>query len=214
MSNGILCEDFEKYEVTRNRIFCRLLDPRWQEDGCRDVLSRPWMDLRLCVYYDLEEDGFPGAAVTIYKNCLSLWHVPAEKVLEDAWRNTTERRILFRPLESVLHDMQEGAEWPDVPEERSGPPVYVLTNIHKANGAVYMAAPDVLRRIGKRLGKDFYILPSSIHECLILPDTGEEDEEMLNALVSMVNLEYLDEKDVLTDHVYYYDRLLQQVHSC
>ena len=214
MSQGVLFEYFQDYEVTRKKLFCRLTDPERAEHS-RDILSRPWMDLQICCYYDLAEDGLPDASIPIYKNCLSLWKIAAEKVLDDAWHNTIRKQeILFRPLDSVLLELQGLSEWADEPEVINGSLLYLLTNKDRAYGAIYMAMPDVLKQIGRELGKDFYILPSSIHECLILPDTDLMDEEGLNSLVRMVNSDCVQEKDVLADHVYYYDRLLQHVRSC
>ena len=212
--NNVFCERFPEYEVTRKQLFCRLADPCRQEDGCRGVLSRPWLDLRICCYYDMKEEGVPGAALTIYENCLSLWHVTAERVLEDAWRNTTERKTVFRPLDKVLYELHETMEWMDLTEIRNEASLYVLTNSDRMNGAVYMAVPGVMNRIAKELDADFYILPSSIHECLILPDTGLQDDDWLNHLVSFVNRECVPEEEILTDHVYFYDRMLQHVRPC
>ena len=215
MSQETFFKRFHEYEAVRRQIFCRLADPGRTDGGCRDMPSRPWMDLRICCYYDMAEEGLPDAVVPIYEECLLLWDVTADRVLDDAWHNTLRRQhVLFRPLDKVLLEMQDEPECPEDPDIRAGSPLYLLTNTNRAYGAIYMAVPDVLKQIGKDMGTDFYILPSSIHECLILPDTDLADEEELNNLVSLVNRGWVSEKDVLADHVYYYDRLLQHVRSC
>ena len=55
------------------------------------------------------------------------------------------------------------------------------------------------------MGGDFFILPSSIHECLIAPDNGEMKYEDLQAMVKDVNATQVDPADKLTDSVYHYD---------
>jgi len=77
-----------------------------------------------------------------------------------------------------------------------------------------VSVPAVLKRVGRELGTGYYILPSSIHECLILPDTEPVEKEELNSLVAVVNRGFVSERDVLTDHVYYYDRIRNQVRIC
>ncbi len=206
---------FKDYEQIHDNLFCKLINPRSYAESSKDLLSKPWMDLQICCYYDMAGDGLPDASAVIRSSCLSLWDVSGDKVLEDAWYNTTERQsILFYPLERVLRDLQDDREWPEESEFWESSPLYILSSTNRVFGAVFMAVPAVLMRIGKDLGTNYYILPSSIHECLILPETEAADEKELNTLVSMINKEYVPEKEVLADHVYYYDRMLQQLRIC
>ena len=146
----------------------------------------------------------PEASVTIRRSCLSLWEVSGRKVLQDAMRNTAERQpAVFRPLERVLREMQGD---PDTAEEDAlweETPLYLLSTEKRMFGAVFMAVPEVLGKIGEKLGSGYYIIPSSIHECLILPEETAVRADELNALVSLINREYVAEKEVLADHVYY-----------
>lgn len=68
---------------------------------------------------------------------------------------------------------------------------------HRRNGA---------EKTGERLNSDFFVLPSSIHECLILPMSGQFSREMLRKLVQEVNLTQVEEEEVLSDQVYVYKR--------
>ncbi len=56
-------------------------------------------------------------------------------------------------------------------------PIFVLTNRDKSEGAGVMVQDGVLEKVGELLGADYYVLPSSIHEVLILPDNGEMDPQ-------------------------------------
>lgn len=86
-------------------------------------------------------------------------------------------------------------------------PLYILTNKEKCFGAVSIAIPGEPERIADYLRSDYYVLPSSIHECLILPDDGFYKTEFLNELVRSVNTTQVDPAEVLSDHVYHYSRL-------
>ena len=62
-----------------------------------------------------------------------------------------------------------------------------------------------MENMGELLGNDFFILPSSIHEMLILPDDGQVDAEMLKDMVKEVNATQVAPEERLTDDVYHYD---------
>lgn len=84
--------------------------------------------------------------------------------------------------------------------------MYVLTNLFKINGAACMLYKEPLKLFSARVGKDLYIIPSSIHEVIILPADNNICKNELNAMVQQVNKEEVAESDILSDHVYMYDR--------
>ena len=59
------------------------------------------------------------------------------------------------------------------PDTNLSSPFYVLTNIQGINGAVCLLYPQVLKNFAEEAGRDIIILPSSIHEVLLLPDNGD-----------------------------------------
>lgn len=86
------------------------------------------------------------------------------------------------------------------------PGLYILTNQSRLNGAGVLAQDNVLERIGNLLGSDFYVLPSSIHEVLIVPDNGAVNLKELEAVVKEVNATEVAPEDLLSDKVQHYDR--------
>ena len=78
----------------------------------------------------------------------------------------------------------------------------MLTNTDGVAGAVALAYPNQIEIIRAGLDGGFYMIPCSIHECLILPDDGTYREEELNSMVRDVNKTQLQPDDVLSDHVY------------
>ena len=55
------------------------------------------------------------------------------------------------------------------------------------------------------IGGDYYVLPSSIHETLIVPDTGLHDVNELEAMVKEVNETQVAPDEILSDKVQHYD---------
>ena len=65
--------------------------------------------------------------------------------------------------------------------------------------------PEFMDNMGELLGNDFFILPSSIHQMLILPDDGQVDAEMLRDMVKEVNATQVAPAERLTNDVYHFD---------
>ncbi len=81
----------------------------------------------------------------------------------------------------------------------------VLTNSNSVNGAAVIFYPEVLEKIGEKMGADYFILPSSVHEVLILPDAGNWSVRDLENMVKEVNNGEVAAKDRLSYDVFNYD---------
>lgn len=85
-------------------------------------------------------------------------------------------------------------------------PMYVLSNESGMLGASVLFYPGVQEKIAEALGEGYSVLPSSVHEVLIVPDSLSPDTLELAEMVRSVNKNVLDPKDVLSDNVMHYDK--------
>ena len=83
--------------------------------------------------------------------------------------------------------------------------MYVATVPDKISGAGVIAYQEFMDQAAEKLGGDFYILPSSIHEILLVKDDGNVDFKDLKAMVEEVNATQVAPEEKLTDSVYHYD---------
>lgn len=95
--------------------------------------------------------------------------------------------------------------------ERPEAMMYVLSNSTKQNGAACILYPNLLKRFAAGKNENFYILPSSVHEVILVPDRGEEEPGRLKDMVREVNTTQVEEEEILSDAVYYYNRLTDTV---
>ena len=86
------------------------------------------------------------------------------------------------------------------------PPFYVLTNRLGITGAACLLYPDVLKKCAERLGQDLLILPSSIHESLILPYDESIRVDEMRYMVQSINASEVPTEDQLSGQVYLYHR--------
>ncbi len=90
-----------------------------------------------------------------------------------------------------------------IPDEQA--PIWVASVEGGQHGASALQYPDFLEQAAETLGGDFFVLPSSIHECLFVPDDGSMQLEYLEQMVRDVNETQVAPADRLSDNVYHYD---------
>lgn len=126
-----------------------------------------------------------------------------DEILFNAYINT-ETEMDFISLESVLHEIIPSSE--ELPfETPMNSEMFVLTNKKRFNGAGLILNNKVMSDIREKLKSDFYILPSSKHEILIIKKNENTDEEALKEMIKEVNDTTLDPKDLLSYHLYKYE---------
>ena len=142
--------------------------------------------------------------IKIKKELLMAWEVTAQEVMEEAKQNSA--RVMpptFKLMSDILRE-NSNLDLDDlcVPEEAE---LFVVSNRYFVCGASVAFYPGFLESIGKALGTDFYVLPSSINELILLRDLGQNPLELLQ-IVKTVNRTQLQPEEVLADAVYYYSR--------
>lgn len=159
----------------------------------------------ISMVYRLQLDSTEnGAATVLITNAMmEQFGVTKEQLHADAMENAQEIRPAdFRTMAAVMAEMMG---MPEKMMADMAPPMYVATNQDKVHGAAVMFYTDFMDQAAKELGGDIFILPSSVHEVLILPDDGNMDAQELKEMVTSINASEVSPEDRLTDSVYHYD---------
>lgn len=90
--------------------------------------------------------------------------------------------------------------------------LYVLTNKIRINGAATMFYDNVLRDFAREHECDVYIIPSSVHEVILIPDNGTLTKEGINGMIIEVNQNEVSPIEVLSNHVYVYHLEDEEIH--
>ncbi|MHB8130434.1 MAG: DUF5688 family protein [Mobilitalea sp.] len=114
----------------------------------------------------------------------------------------------FRSMMEVIEEMMHGSpvESGIIARELPEDNMYVLSNTSGINGATSLFYPKLQEQIADSLGSNYYVLPSSIHEVLIVPDNGKMSQQELAAMVKEINETQVAPNEVLTNNVYHYDK--------
>ena len=150
---------------------------------------------------------------TITPAMLDSWGVSMETLQKDAATCTWAEYPILSPMGDTLSYLSFGHPLPNLletgePLQMSDDmlPVFVLSNDHAMQGASLITLPDLLDQIGDIIQDDFYILPSSLHEVLIVPQHFDNvDLDALSEMVQSVNESQVAAEDLLSDKVQHYD---------
>lgn len=198
-------------EWIREHLFLRLVQLKTNEEWLQEAVYVPVLDFA-AVFYVVTEDTEDG--VKSYQLPRRVWESlelgDAEAYFPIIVKNT--QRLFPEKLWCVKHNIAEcRIEGADIikevlPEQESlySYRLYVLSNHRQINGATVLLYPGLLQRIGEMFSGSFYLIPSSVHEVLLLKETREEGAGFLNRMVREVNEQKVEPEEVLADHVYYY----------
>ena len=86
-------------------------------------------------------------------------------------------------------------------------PMYVLSNRYRIDGAACILYPTLPARICNRLESSFYIIPSSVHELLILPSDNTEDSDKTREMIKEINDTQMEAEEILSYSLYWFDNI-------
>lgn len=180
--NNYMISKITDWKCAKDRLFLRIVRSQISD------LCRKFADLWIVPYLQVDDDG---EAVTKVTSALTeIWGVSSDEVFEQAQINqVTLRPVIVKSLASEL----------GMPE--ADMPMYVVTSgCCGASAILYDGVVDMLR---EKVGGSFYILPSSIHEVIIVPKSGDVDS--LIDMVTTMNNAVVAEDERLSNSVYTYD---------
>ena len=190
----------------RENLAIQLVALKGNEELLASVPHEKILDMAV-IYRIITGEGY-SAIVT--GEMLESMDFPETELHKVAVENAEKKRpAVLRRLESV---MEEIAERTGRPKPLKGPghmepwDILLATNRDSFLGASVMVYPGFLKNAADFIGESFYILPSSIHELLLIPDSAAMPADYLKSMVRQINSEVLKEFERLTDNVYHYDK--------
>lgn len=206
---------FKHFESVRNRICYRLIRGKGNEELLEDIPHIPFLDLEICFFYAYSGTVLGEGAILIHNSHMKLWNTSTKELMRLAQENTP-RLYPWQcsPMEEVLREiMSEENDREEMPDEEActrflaDVPMLVLSNRKRVQGASCILYAGLLEQLAASSQCSFYILPSSIHEVILLSDKGSEEPERLKAMIVEINRTQVAPEEVLSDSLYYFDSL-------
>jgi len=203
--------DYGNYESVKEYLSVTLINGRDNRQILSRIPHRQMEDLALILELKFPmEEGI--GSIKVSRELTELWAVDTDTLFAQAQENSlkAEPPSLQRMEDAMLslafgRDAAENLLENPAPEEVPSQ-LYVLSDTSKNKGAAVLSYPGVLEKADQLFPKGFYILPSSIHELLIVPKSPEIDPRELGEMVRAVNRAEVAKEEQLSDRVYEYDR--------
>ena len=193
---------FREFGRVRSRIFHKLINYEKNRRLLQDVPHVRWCDLAVVFYYAVDERILGRASILIHNNHLIMWEQTADALFRIAQHNMKQYMPeLLIPMRKLVEEMT-GVKLEQTEEVK----MYVLTNQSKLNGASAMLYSDKIGELADTLQTDLMILPSSVHEVLLLPDDREHQYDFYRQMVEEVNTTQVEPEEILSYNLYLYRR--------
>lgn len=194
----------KNFETMRSKIVYKLIHAERNETLLRTIPYIAYLDFAIVFYilFDVDESG--TATIPVTHELIHLWDVTLDEIQHCAFCNApTLLPATFKPMQLVINELM-GTNYSE--NDFAEDLMFVLTNSLRSFGAACILYEGMLDKISEEIGENFYILPSSIHELIIVPESNSPSREHLNEMITEVNQTQVDDEEFLSECVYYYDR--------
>ncbi|MBP5197813.1 MAG: hypothetical protein J6033_02055 [Lachnospiraceae bacterium] len=209
-------EFFKDFASVKDSICYKLISVEKNEELLKTIPYSEVLDLAKVYYYVYNDMRLGKGYILIHNVHLKNWGITPEELDKAATENTPVlNEWKCESLDNVIIKLfkDKGFSMEEIEmqlkEKPEGTKMFVLTNTEDFLGASTILYPGVLSRISEEyMEGDFYILPCSIHEVILLRTGNSFDEserEYMRNLVADVNSTSLELCDILSDSIYFYD---------
>ena len=197
------------YDQMKDKLVMEVVSAEANAEMLENVPHQNMEDMAVVYRFVINSDETGRASILATNDMINAMGVTPEQLHADALENAPQiRPAQITGMSEVIAEMmdRDQAEMMGiVPVDPKDEQMFVATVSDKVMGAGVLAYQDFMDQAADRLGGSFYILPSSRHEVLLVPDNGQMSLGDLESMVREVNATQVAPEDKLTDSVYHYD---------
>lgn len=207
--------DFSK---AKDLLFIRVNSAEKNADYLKNVPHTIMEDVAITYHLKMNVDETGVASAVVTHDNLRMYGVSIEELHQTALENSEKMFPAYtfdlneRMRQNFIEDMKKDGMTDEMIEmfledfpESGDNAMTVVTNDVGVNGAAVIFYPGMMDKLAEMIEGDYFILPSSVHETIILPDNGALTAKELETMVTEINATQVEPWDRLTDEVYHYD---------
>lgn len=200
-----------EYENVKNLLGVRLVNKELNNDYLVDKPYKEFLDLAVIFTIDLAIFGNAAAVTLVTDSLFESWGITLDELYNDALEGYRKHnKVVFTSMSDVVADIlrDDGMEDTGLMEtiRQSDDLMYVLSVESRVKGSGLMLYTDILGRIAEQLDSDLVIIPSSVHELIILREDKSMEPESIYAMVKDVNDTQVAPHEILSYSVYHFSR--------
>lgn len=213
VNRSVDMRQFLNYESVKKGIVYKLVNTAKNKELLEDVPHVEFLDLSVVFQYLIQNEHFGTASILIHNAHLKLWDVSVEELYQVADANTQnlqgyELRSMIDAIRDLLEmdTIGEVADIEYMEEHADNVPMYVLSNKNRVGGASCILYDGLLADFATAIGGSFYVIPSSIHEVLLLPADSRDEQDEIKAMIKEINDTQVRTEEILSDSLYFFDK--------
>lgn len=189
--------ELQSWEKCKDKIYPVLISTERNSEMLQNLVSTAVLDLSSIYIVRMQLSDATIGTVKITNDLLNKWGITIEELHATAISNMENDEYKAVDIKKLIFDMDDDEkESCDLEYE-----MLVLTNDRKMYAAAGVLNTEFMSRIVEN--RRYYMIPSSVHEWIMIPESDNDITKLLNYNIQDVN-KTLDEKEVLSDHVYFY----------
>lgn len=203
------------WEEFRDNVFLRLINQEKNMELLESIPHRKFLDLAVVYYYSVRISDDVAGSMIITNEHLEMLGITEEELYDTAKNNGDKfQPARIRRMEDLLYELGRKVGVEVLKTETDQPMLCVMTNTKNLFGAVAMTFAEELECFSMQIENSFYLLPSSVHEVILVPDCKDFSRDYFRNMVMEINATQVDATEVLSDNIYYYDRETKQITIC
>lgn len=204
---------FLNYESVKGSVVYKLVNTEKNKELLEDIPHIEFLDLSIVFQCMVAQEELGTASILIHNVHMKLWDVTVEKLYKAAKENTQRlQKYEIKSMAEVLREIMSAEEtgecgcddcMEDFPDSV---PMYVLSNRSRVEGAACILYPNLVRDFAEAVGSSFYIIPSSVHEVLLLPAEDDGESAEIKRMIREINDTQVGMEEILSYSLYFYDK--------
>lgn len=213
VNRSVDMKEFLNYESVKKGIVYKLINTAKNRELLEDVPHVEFLDLSVVFQYLIHNERFGTASILIHNAHLKLWNVSAEELYQVADANTQRlQKYEIQSVKDVIGELldKDGINETDdmeyMRESDDNVPMYVLSNKNRVGGAACILYDGLLADFAAALGGSFYVIPSSVHEVLLLPADNTDEKDEIKEMIREINDTQVETEEILSYSLYFFDK--------
>ncbi len=200
------------FEQCKNNIIYRLVSAERNKAILENMPYIPFLDMAITFHLVVSVTDYHIQSIRISSELQKSWNISIEQLYKLAKENTkrlfpAETGEIKQWVEKHIDPEYAAEQWKDIdltnPEKID---MIVISNESGINGASVLLYDGVIDKIAEKYESDLYVLPSSIHEIIVVPAYDRSLHDVFTVMVKKINRNFVEKDEILSDRVYIYLR--------
>ena len=196
-ADNSIVDNLMNFGIVKNNIIYCLVNYEMNKERLNGYIYERFLDLAKVYYVNMTLTDRSMGKVMIRKEMLRIWGVNENIVKQCGEKNTPE----IYPVQCMC--LQQNPLGDETDDEGKSLKMILVSNVTMHEGARVMVYPDMMKKLAEKEQSDLFIIPSSVHEILVVPYSEGEVETLLS-MIKDVNSSCIDREEVLSDSLYIY----------